>query len=105
MAIYPDKAQGGCINLVPVYEIKRCVLSIFMSFLPLLPQECTERGLIGSLIYLSKHFVIVTQIYVNSVLTNLAFVERLLHCHWQRIHNNKDAGMQDRRTIRGPGYH
>ncbi|KAK3819724.1 MAG: glucan synthase [Benniella sp.] len=86
VTICSDRAQEGCINLVPVYDwIKRCILSIFIvfsiAFLPLLLQEFTERGLIRSLIRLGKHFVslsplfevFVTQIYANSIQTNLTF--------------------------------
>ncbi|ORZ11336.1 glucan synthase [Lobosporangium transversale] len=81
-----DIAQAGCVNLVPVYDwIKRCVLSIFIiffvAFLPLFLQELMERGFTRSLVRLGKHFmsfspmfeVFVTQIYANSILTNLSF--------------------------------
>ncbi|KAG0202903.1 1,3-beta-D-glucan synthase [Mortierella sp. GBA30] len=81
-----DVAEAGCVNLVPVYDwIKRCVLSIFIvffvAFLPLFLQEFMERGFIRSLVRLGKHFmslsplfeVFVTQIYTNSILTNLSF--------------------------------
>ncbi|KAG0213404.1 1,3-beta-D-glucan synthase [Mortierella sp. NVP41] len=81
-----DVAQAGCVNLVPVYDwIKRCVLSIFIvffiAFLPLFLQEFMERGFIRSLVRLGKQFmslspmfeVFVTQIYTNSILTNLSF--------------------------------
>ncbi|KAG0376736.1 1,3-beta-D-glucan synthase [Mortierella sp. AD032] len=84
--ICADVAQAGCVNLVPVYDwIKRCVLSIFIvffiAFLPLFLQEFMERGLIRSLVRLGKQFmslsplfeVFVTQIYTNSILTNLSF--------------------------------
>ncbi|ORZ20022.1 putative 1,3-beta-D-glucan synthase subunit [Lobosporangium transversale] len=81
-----DIAQDSCVNLVPVYDwIKRCVLSIFLvffiAFLPLFLQEFMERGFARSIIRLGKHFmslsplfeVFVTQIYANSILTNLSF--------------------------------
>lgn len=81
-----DIAEDGCVNLVPVYDwIKRCVLSIFIvffiAFLPLFLQEFMERGFARSTIRLGKHFmslsplfeVFVTQIYTNSILTNLSF--------------------------------
>ncbi|KAG0308655.1 1,3-beta-D-glucan synthase [Dissophora globulifera] len=81
-----DLAEDGCVNLVPVYDwIKRCVLSIFIvffiAFLPLFLQEFMERGFARSVIRLGKHFmslsplfeVFVTQIYANSILTNLSF--------------------------------
>ncbi|RUS25941.1 family 48 glycosyltransferase [Jimgerdemannia flammicorona] len=84
----PDSplSPAGCYNLVPVYEwIKRCVLSIFLvffiAFLPLCLQELTEKGFLRSITRLGKHFlslsplfeVFVTQIYTNSILTNLSF--------------------------------
>ncbi|GAA5831103.1 hypothetical protein JCM11251_005144 [Rhodosporidiobolus azoricus] len=78
--------QGGCYNLVPVYDwIKRCVISIFIvffiAFLPLFLQELTERGVIRAVIRLGKHFlslspffeVFSTQISSNSVLSNLTY--------------------------------
>ncbi|KAG0346911.1 1,3-beta-D-glucan synthase [Podila humilis] len=84
--ICSDIAEDGCVNLVPVYDwIKRCVLSIFIvffiAFLPLFLQEFMERGFARSIIRLGKHFmslsplfeVFVTQIYTNSILTNLSF--------------------------------
>ncbi|KAI1314525.1 1,3-beta-D-glucan synthase [Mortierella claussenii] len=84
--ICSDVAEDGCVNLVPVYDwIKRCVLSIFIvffiAFLPLFLQEFMERGFARSVIRLGKHFmslsplfeVFVTQIYTNSILTNLSF--------------------------------
>ncbi|KAK3810419.1 MAG: putative 1,3-beta-D-glucan synthase subunit [Linnemannia elongata] len=70
-----DIAEDGC----------RCVLSIFIvffiAFLPLFLQEFMERGFARSTIRLGKHFmslsplfeVFVTQIYTNSILTNLSF--------------------------------
>jgi len=84
--ICSDLEEDGCVNLVPVYDwIKRCVLSIFIvffvAFLPLFLQEFMERGFARSIIRLGKHFmslsplfeVFVTQIYTNSILTNLSF--------------------------------
>ncbi|KAF9933005.1 1,3-beta-D-glucan synthase [Linnemannia zychae] len=84
--ICADVAQVNCVNLVPVYDwIKRCVLSIFIvffiAFLPLFMQELMERGFVRSLVRLGKQFmslsplfeVFVTQIYTNSILTNLSF--------------------------------
>ncbi|KAG0217613.1 1,3-beta-D-glucan synthase [Mortierella sp. GBA43] len=81
-----DADQDGCVNLVPVFDwIKRCVLSIFIvlfiAFVPLFFQEFMERGFVRSLTRLGKHFislsplfeVFVTQIYSNSILTNLSF--------------------------------
>jgi len=85
VAICSDKAHKGYINLVPVYDwITRCVLSIFMSFLPLPLQEFTEHELIRSLICSGKTLlsplfgVFVAQIYANFILTNLAFVRVLV---------------------------
>ncbi|KAF8935959.1 1,3-beta-D-glucan synthase [Dissophora ornata] len=84
--ICADIAQTDCVNLVPVYDwIKRCVISIFIvffiAFFPLFLQEFMERGFLRSLVRLGKHFmslsplfeVFVTQIYTNSILTNLSF--------------------------------
>ncbi|KAF9985902.1 1,3-beta-D-glucan synthase [Mortierella antarctica] len=81
-----DIVEDGCVDLVPVYDwIKRCVLSIFIvffiAFLPLFLQEFMERGFARSIMRLGKHFmslsplfeVFVTQIYTNSILTNLSF--------------------------------
>ncbi|KAF9205277.1 1,3-beta-D-glucan synthase [Haplosporangium sp. Z 27] len=81
-----ETGQADCVNLVPVYDwIKRCVLSIFIvffiAFLPLFLQEFMERGFARSIVRLGKHFlsfspmfeVFVTQIYTNSILTNLSF--------------------------------
>lgn len=86
VTVCADVAEEGCMNLVPVFDwIKRCVLSIFIvffiAFLPLFLQEFMERGFIRSLIRLGKQFmslsplfeVFVTQIYTNSILTNLSF--------------------------------
>ncbi|OZJ02389.1 1,3-beta-glucan synthase component FKS1 [Bifiguratus adelaidae] len=81
-----QELPSGCYNLLPVFEwITRCVLSIiivfFVAFLPLFLQELTEKGIIRSVARLGKHFlslspmfeVFVTQIYTNSILTNLSF--------------------------------
>lgn len=78
--------QGGCYNLVPVYDwIKRCVISIFIvffiAFLPLFLQELTERGVIRACIRLGKHFlslspifeVFSTQISSHSILSNMTY--------------------------------
>ncbi|KAG9034938.1 1,3-beta-D-glucan synthase [Tulasnella sp. JGI-2019a] len=78
--------QPGCYNLVPVFDwIRRCIFSIFLvffiAFLPLFLQELTERGAGSALLRLGKHFlslspifeVFSTQIYTNSILTNLTF--------------------------------
>lgn len=78
--------QGGCYNLVPVYDwIKRCIISIFIvffiAFLPLFLQELTERGVVRAVIRLGKHFcslspifeVFGTQISSHSILSNLTY--------------------------------
>ncbi|KAF4614803.1 hypothetical protein D9613_003048 [Agrocybe pediades] len=78
--------QGGCYNLIPVFDwIRRCIISIFLvffiAFLPLFLQELVERGTGKALIRLGKHFlslspifeVFSTQIYSNSILSNLTF--------------------------------
>ncbi|KAF8344166.1 1,3-beta-glucan synthase [Cantharellus anzutake] len=78
--------QQGCYNLVPVFDwIRRCIVSIFLvffiAFLPLFLQELVERGTGSALVRLAKHFlslspifeVFSTQIYTNSILSNLTF--------------------------------
>ncbi|KAA8906514.1 1,3-beta-glucan synthase component-domain-containing protein [Sphaerosporella brunnea] len=76
----------GCRNVVPVLDwITRCILSIFIvffiSFVPLVVQELTERGFWRAATRLAKHFgslsplfeVFVCQIYANSLLQNMAY--------------------------------
>lgn len=94
--------QAGCYNLIPVFDwIKRCIVSIFLvffiAFLPLFLQgkyvrftdaacthvftELVERGTGKAILRLAKHFlslspifeVFSTQIYSNSILSNLTF--------------------------------
>ncbi|EAU88546.2 1,3-beta-glucan synthase [Coprinopsis cinerea okayama7 len=78
--------QPGCYNLIPVFDwIRRCIISIFLvffiAFLPLFLQELLERGTGTALLRLGKHFlslspifeVFSTQIYSNSILSNLTF--------------------------------
>ncbi|ESK96966.1 1,3-beta-glucansynthase [Moniliophthora roreri MCA 2997] len=78
--------QPGCYNLIPVFEwIRRCIISIFLvffvAFLPLFLQELVERGTGKALLRLGKHFlslspifeVFSTQIYSQSILSNLTF--------------------------------
>ncbi|TFK76456.1 glycosyltransferase family 48 protein [Pluteus cervinus] len=78
--------QGGCYNLIPVFDwIRRCIVSIFLvffiAFLPLFLQELVERGTGKALLRLGKHFlslspifeVFSTQIYSQSILSNLTF--------------------------------
>lgn len=76
----------GCRNIVPILDwITRCVLSIFVvffiSFVPLVVQELTERGFWRAATRLMKHFgslsplfeVFVCQIYANSLLQDMAY--------------------------------
>ncbi|KAJ6547553.1 1-3-beta-glucan synthase [Mycena capillaripes] len=78
--------QPGCYNLIPVFDwIRRCIVSIFLvffiAFLPLFLQELVERGTGKALLRLGKHFlslspvfeVFSTQIYSQSILSNLTF--------------------------------
>ncbi|PSN62636.1 1,3-beta-glucan synthase component GLS2 [Corynespora cassiicola Philippines] len=77
---------NGCANLVPVFDwVARCIVSIFIvffiSFVPLVVQELTERGFWRAATRLAKHFssgspffeVFVCQIYANALHTNLSF--------------------------------
>ncbi|KAI8973193.1 1,3-beta-glucan synthase component-domain-containing protein [Mycotypha africana] len=87
MSIALPHCQGDdCFDVRPVNDwLQRCVLSIFMvffiAFLPLFLQELTEKGTKRSILRLVKQFVslsplfevFVTQIYANSVLSNLSF--------------------------------
>ncbi|KAI4284586.1 MAG: hypothetical protein L6R38_001287 [Xanthoria sp. 2 TBL-2021] len=76
----------GCANLTPVTDwVFRCCLSIFIvffiSFLPLVVQELTERGFWRAARRLGKHFgslsplfeVFVCQIYANSISQDLSY--------------------------------
>ncbi|KAI4264526.1 MAG: hypothetical protein L6R42_000361 [Xanthoria sp. 1 TBL-2021] len=76
----------GCANLTPVTDwVFRCCLSIFIvffiSFLPLVVQELTERGFWRAATRLGKHFgslsplfeVFVCQIYANSISQDLSY--------------------------------
>lgn len=82
----PHCKGENCFDVRPVYDwLQRCILSIFMvffiAFLPLFLQELTEKGTGRSILRLMKQFlslsplfeVFVTQIYANSVLSNLSF--------------------------------
>lgn len=84
--ITDELVPGGCYNLQPVLNwVKRCIISIFIvffiSFVPLVVQELTERGFGRAASRLAKHFgslsplfeVFVCQIYANSLLSNLSF--------------------------------
>lgn len=74
----------GCYNLVPIVGwLKRCVYSIFLvfliSFVPLVVQELTERGLYKALSRLGKHFasfsplfeIFVCRIYAHSLVSDI----------------------------------
>ena len=76
----------GCANLVPIFNwVERCIMSIFIvffiSFVPLVVQELTERGFWRAATRLAKHFVslsplfevFVCQIYANSLHADLSF--------------------------------
>ena len=76
----------GCANLVPILDwVWRCVVSIFIvffiSFVPLIVQELTERGFWRAATRLAKHFssfspvfeVFVNQIYANSLSQDLSY--------------------------------
>ena len=76
----------GCANLVPVKDwIQRCCVSIFIvffiSFVPLIVQELTERGVWRAATRMAKHFsslsplfeVFVCQIYANALQQNLSY--------------------------------
>ncbi|KAK2738559.1 1,3-beta-D-glucan synthase [Myotisia sp. PD_48] len=76
----------GCADLNPIRDwVQRCIVSIcivfLLSFLPLVVQELTERGVWRAATRLAKHFgslsplfeVFVCQIYANSLHNNLSF--------------------------------
>ena len=76
----------GCTHLIPIMNwVERCVVSIFIvffiSFVPLVVQELTERGFWRAATRLAKHFasgsplfeVFVCQIYANSLHQDLSF--------------------------------
>lgn len=76
----------GCANLVPIQDwVKRCILSIFivffMSFIPLVFQELTERGFWRAATRLAKQFssfspffeVFVCQIYANALHADISY--------------------------------
>ena len=76
----------GCANIVPITNwVYRCIISIFIvffiSFVPLVVQELTERGFWRAATRLGKQFcslspffeVFVCQIYANSVQQDLSF--------------------------------
>jgi 1,3-beta-glucan synthase len=76
----------GCVDLVPITNwVNRCVLSIFIvffiSFVPLIVQELTERGVWRAATRLAKQFgsfsfmfeVFVCQIYANAIQQDLSY--------------------------------
>ncbi|CRG87622.1 1,3-beta-glucan synthase [Talaromyces islandicus] len=76
----------GCSNLVPITDwVNRCIVSIFIvffiSFVPLVVQELTERGFWRAATRLAKQFgslsfmfeVFVCQIYANSIQQDLSY--------------------------------
>lgn len=80
--LYPT----GCFNLTPILDwVQRCVVSIFIvffiSFIPLVVQELTERGFWRAATRLAKQFsslspffeVFVCQIYANSLSQDLSY--------------------------------
>lgn len=80
------RRPSGCINLMPVILwLERCIFSIFIvvgiSFLPLLVQELTERGIHKTLIRLLKHVaslsplfeVFACRIYAKALMNNIAY--------------------------------
>ncbi|KAI4146737.1 MAG: hypothetical protein L6R39_003348 [Caloplaca ligustica] len=88
----PNKPQTdrlvptGCAHLTPIRDwVFRCCLSIFIvffiSFVPLVVQELTERGFWRAATRLGKHFgslsplfeVFVCQIYANSISQDLSY--------------------------------
>ncbi|KAI9268813.1 1,3-beta-glucan synthase component-domain-containing protein, partial [Sporodiniella umbellata] len=84
--VLPHCTGSNCFDVHPVYDwLRRCILAIFIvffiAFLPLFMQELTEKGTGRSLIRLVKQLVslsplfevFVTQIYANSVVSNLSF--------------------------------
>ncbi|CEI89489.1 Putative Glucan synthase (Fragment) [Rhizopus microsporus] len=85
-AVLPHCLGSNCFDVHPVYDwLQRCIISIFIvffiAFLPLFMQELTEKGTGRALLRLIKQFlslspmfeVFVTQIYANSVVSNLSF--------------------------------
>ncbi|CAO3660310.1 hypothetical protein G6F70_006192 [Rhizopus microsporus] len=85
-AVLPHCLGSNCFDVHPVYDwLQRCIISIFIvffiAFLPLFMQELTEKGTGRALLRLVKQFlslspmfeVFVTQIYANSVVSNLSF--------------------------------
>ncbi|KAI9844455.1 MAG: 1,3-beta-D-glucan synthase [Sclerophora amabilis] len=84
--ITDDLEPAGCANLTPILDwVFRCILSIFIvffiSFLPLVVQELTERGFWRAATRLAKQFtsfspffeVFVCQIYSNALHQDLSF--------------------------------
>ncbi|KAI9797952.1 MAG: 1,3-beta-D-glucan synthase [Piccolia ochrophora] len=76
----------GCSNIAPILDwVERCILSIFIvffiSFVPLVVQELTERGFWRAATRLAKHFVslsplfevFVCQIYAHALHQDLSY--------------------------------
>ncbi|KAF1984047.1 glycosyltransferase family 48 protein [Aulographum hederae CBS 113979] len=76
----------GCANLAPILDwVERCVVSIFIvffiSFIPLIVQELTERGFWRAATRIAKHFsslspvfeVFVCNIYANALHADLSY--------------------------------
>jgi len=76
----------GCANLAPILDwVNRCVVSIFIvffiSFIPLIVQELTERGFWRAATRIAKHFsslspvfeVFVCNIYANALHADLSY--------------------------------
>ncbi|OBT68962.1 1,3-beta-glucan synthase [Pseudogymnoascus sp. 23342-1-I1] len=84
--ITDEKNPTGCNDILPILDwVWRCVISIFIvlfiSFIPLMVQEATERGFWRAATRFAKMMaslsplfeVFVCQIYANSVTQNLSF--------------------------------
>lgn len=81
-----NNSHSECSNFIPVINWIKCsiiliIVASFIDFLPLFSQELEENGLVRSAIRFGKHLVSLspffevfnTQIYANSIMTNLKF--------------------------------
>ncbi|EXX76897.1 Fks1p [Rhizophagus irregularis DAOM 197198w] len=81
-----NNSHSECSNFIPVINWIKCsiiliIVASFIDFLPLFSQELEENGLVRSAIRFGKHLmslspffeVFNTQIYANSIMTNLKF--------------------------------
>ncbi|CAB5381157.1 unnamed protein product [Rhizophagus irregularis] len=81
-----NNSHSECSNFIPVINWIKCsiiliIVASFIDFLPLFSQELEENGLVHSVIRFGKHLmslspffeVFNTQIYANSIMTNLKF--------------------------------